>query len=78
MKTLLLLDRPVRLSKPDFAIALFLLWGLSSLLIWLASEWPLWGICAATSLGLLLVLPFLRLAEKRSRQPRFGELKFGN
>ncbi len=78
MKTLLLLDRPVRLSKPDFAIALFLLWGLSSLLIWLASEWPLWGICAATSLGLLLVLPFLRLAQKPARQPRFGELKFGN
>jgi hypothetical protein len=71
MKTFLLLDRPVRLTKPDFAIALFLLWGLASLLIWLASEWPLWGICAATTLGLLLVLPFLRLAEKPSRLQTF-------
>lgn len=71
MKQLLFLDRPARLSKPDFAIALFLLWGLASLLVWLASEWPLWGICIATSVGLLLVLPFLRLADTRARQPRF-------
>jgi len=71
MKTFLLLDRPTRLTKPDFAIALFLLWGLASLLIWLASEWPLWGICTATTLGLLLVLPFLRLAEKQPRQRQF-------